>query len=76
MNYSDKSYMCRVDFFTENGKWKYTDEIDLCSIWNDSILTDAFAKKMIELGRYKGLIAICLDPYHQHSFPLMYRIPE
>ncbi len=81
-HYSDKTESVRVDFFKESGKWGYTEAV----IWTGSyryeekrqLMHDAFAESLIahlrdEQGnvRHRGMTAVCLEPYHEHSHPIM-----
>lgn len=71
-NYSDNAAMCRVDFFKESGKWYDTESVDFTGLYDSVDIHVAFntALKRHLDGRMKGMRAICLDPYHQHSYPL------
>ena len=60
-HYSDKSESVRVDFFKESGKWGYTEAV----IWTGSYRYD---KGNV---RHRGMTAVCLEPYHEHSHPIM-----
>ena len=77
MNYSDKSSHARVGFFKQRGKWYTTEEV----VWPDGmysgvLIHDAFKAALREHfkdnpDRLKGMIAVCLDPYHELAHPLM-----
>jgi hypothetical protein len=74
--YSEDPASVRVDFFTTYGKWKYTEAVKWTGEWKgDSLIHDQFIKSLKDhLGeekpRLKGLRAICLEPYHEHSHPI------
>jgi hypothetical protein len=82
MGYSEKEDMVRVDFFKEGGKWYCTEAVrwtgcyrnegdDFCSIH------DAFKQSLRDhLGghRLSEMIAVCLEPYHEHSHPIMIKV--
>jgi hypothetical protein len=85
MNYSDRPNMCRVDFFTESGKWKYT-----AAVWFDddtysgTLIHDAFIvalykffiSKDATLHYCSGMRAVCLEPHHEHSHPISMMLPQ
>lgn len=81
-HYSDDPHMVRVDFFKETGKWYTTEAIAMTGEWKGgphSQLHDMFAKALIKHLTHDGhgsvrlddMIAVCLEPYHEHSHPLM-----
>lgn len=77
MNYSDKPYQVRVDFFKPSGKWYETE----CMVWSgessaDCNIVEEFKHSLQEHleGRMKGMYAVCLDPYHENSYPLMVEV--
>lgn len=80
MGYSDDEAMVRVDFFKPSGKW-YTTEAIKFFPWAQAEGSpyDAFEKSLeqhLRRGdggglRLEGMIAVCLEPYHEHAFPLM-----
>lgn len=88
MNYSDDPFMVRVDFFKPSGKWYTTEAVKWLSYDNISIIK-AFAKSLKnhlkkpeglqpsngEL-RLSGMIAICLNPYHEYSTPAMLEVDK
>ena len=77
MNYSSESSHVRVDFFQQSGKWYATEEV----VWMEHMhsgvpLHDAFKAALREHFksdpyRLRGMIAVCLDPYHHMGLPLM-----
>ena len=82
MGYSKDDRMVRVDFFRESGKWYTTEDM----IWDrysnkDSdgkgieLVDETFKRCLNEQfpGQFIGMIAICLEPYHEHAFPQMVR---
>jgi hypothetical protein len=81
-HYSDDPYMVRVDFFKDSGKWYTTEAVPMTGEWRggpNSQLYDMFAKAIIEhltdngrgSVRLGDMIAVCLNPYHEHAHPLM-----
>jgi hypothetical protein len=84
MNYSDNESSCRVDLFTQNGKWKYTIAVDFGVFYNEPLIHDAFRMAMQRYFdewdrgevRYRGMRAVCLEPYHVHAHPITIDIPE
>lgn len=81
-HYSKATNSVRVDFFKESGKWYTTEEV----IWDGAhytgLINDCFKSvlthhlKTATGIRLSGMIAVCLDPYHEDSFPLMCRVAE
>ncbi|MDH5572774.1 MAG: hypothetical protein OEY89_13490 [Gammaproteobacteria bacterium] len=82
MGYSINPAQVRVDFFTESGKWHDTIEMewleyddsegDKVESIHDIFIRSIFAYFEEEGGvRLRGTTAICLEPYHEHSYPLM-----
>ena len=81
MGFTTKQGMVRVDFFKPSGKWYTTEEMHWDRYYSygnneDSVFEsthDTFKRCLREqIGdQYKGMIAICLEPYHEHSYPLM-----
>lgn len=72
------SKIVRVDFFKQSGKWHAKEGM----LWDryksvDSngyeSLRDTFLRCLKnQFGdRYNGMIAVCLEPYHEHSYPVM-----
>lgn len=75
-NYSSNPGSVRVDFFKESGKWYATEAVDMGPYYNMDFLHDAFARALwthLE-GRLDGMLAVCLQPYHKHSHPIMLRV--
>jgi hypothetical protein len=74
MNYSNNPEEVRVDFFKESGKWCATEVLKFDSYYSkDEIITDTFKRCLKEQfpNNYRDMIAVCLDPYHEHAHPLM-----
>lgn len=89
-NYSDEEKMVRVSFFRirERGfKW-YADEAVEFGPWRAGTnggadIFTAFEQSLVKhLGkengkvRFGGMLAVCLDPYHEHAHPIMLVVPE
>jgi hypothetical protein len=79
MNYSENPRSCRVDFFTESGKWKYTNAVVFTDEeYRHPIIHEAFARALHralydtkhQRMTYGGLRAVCLTPYHVHEHPI------
>lgn len=72
MNYTDDDSMVRVDFFKPTGKW-YTTEAVKWLYFSKVSIHESFAESLrVHLGtRLSDMDAICLDPYHEHSHPVM-----
>lgn len=73
MNYSNNPKMVRVDFFKESGKWYTTEEMEWLYYNGENQIHDAFLWSLIQAfnGRYAGMTAVCLHPYHANAHPLM-----
>lgn len=77
-NYSEDPAMCRVDFFKPSGKWYCTEAVRFVK-WKaspDNLIHDAFKQSLREHfkdtpDRLSGMTAVCLDPHHELSHPLM-----
>lgn len=80
-NYIEDPSSCRVDFFKESGKWYTTEAVKFVGAWagsTDNLIHDAFRRSLREHfkdrpDRLQGMTAVCLEPYHEHSHPLMVR---
>ena len=81
-HYSESENSVRVDFFKESGKWYTTEAVKWDNDIYKGLINECFKTALIrhlksESGfRLSGMIAVCLDPYHEHSFPLMCRVAE
>lgn len=77
MGYSADENMVRVDFFRESGKWYCSEAVKWTGEWTGkSSILDEFARSLIQHLRDGGIrlsemTAVCLEPYHEHSHPLM-----
>lgn len=72
MNYSDDESSVRVDFFRASGKW-YDSEAMIWTDYNAPDIMAAFRECLYKHldGRFEGMTAVCLHPYHKNAFPLM-----
>lgn len=87
MGYVEDSSMVRVDFFRpreDGGKWYTTEGVKWLTYaeWagedSGKLIHDAFQEALeahLE-GRLRGMIAVCLEPYHEHGHPLMMKVPN
>ena len=79
MGYSSDSRMVRVDFFKPSGTWQATEAIEWTGGWEDRVpIHDAFMSSLrhhFESKRgaktFAEFDAICLEPYHHLSHPIM-----
>jgi hypothetical protein len=77
-NYSINPCSCRVDFFKPSGKW-YTTEAIIWDRYHTNGLggfedIQATFKRLLReqlKGRLSDTTAVCLQPYHEFSHPLM-----
>ena len=84
MGYDRDESMVRVDFFKPSGKWYSTEAIKWIT-WNGAerldhgphmLIHDAFREalsKDLQASKLMqdGMFAVCLDPYHEFSFPII-----
>lgn len=73
MSDKDKAF---VVFFKESGKY-YTEEMIDMPYKEDGYIVDYFKeclKKHLSDGRLKGMIAVCMEPNHKDSYPLMVKV--
>ena len=81
MRYSNNPAIVRVDFFKDTGKWYQTHEMKwlryTTSIANSILLTELIHETMLRSlavafpEHYHDMIAVILDPYHEHGIPIM-----
>lgn len=73
MGYSEDDSIVRVDFFKAGGKWYTTEAVPWTGGYDNCNIHEAFDKSLRDhLGdRLCEMDAICLQPYHEHSHPLM-----
>lgn len=76
-HYAQDPNSVRVDFWQRGlygrMKWKYTEAVIWPSeLYGTYLIHDAFRQVLkAHLGtRMKGLVATCLEPYHEHSHPI------
>ena len=81
-NFTDNEKSCRVDIFKESGKWYTTIAVEFEN-WlaqnkdgSYNIIHDEFKKALYKVigNSYKSMWAVCLEPYHELSHPLMMKI--
>ena len=80
MGYSEDESMVRVDFFKESGKWYCAEAVKWLTYGTEEgkkgiLIHEAFVEALInhlgfERPRLNGMTAICLEPYHQFSYPI------
>lgn len=84
MGYSNDSKQVRVDFFKESGKWGYTEAVEWTGQYRDSQVAREFALSLRNhllqddghILNHSGMIAVCLEPYHENAYPLMLRVDD
>jgi hypothetical protein len=76
-NYSENESSIRVDFFKPGGKWQFTKAIQWTGGYKNCCIIDAFESSLrdagVSLTKYN---IVCLEPYHEHSHPLMIKATE
>lgn len=82
-NYSDNADSVRVDFFKKSGKWYTTEAVKWTGKYGDgSLIHREFAKSLLDhltvdgKVRLNDMVAVCLEPYHQHSHPMMMDVSD
>jgi hypothetical protein len=76
-HYTENPRMVRVDFFKTNAfgrptKWYLTEAVEFTP-YDGVLIHDAFTQSLerhLE-GRLRGMVAVCLEPYHEHSHPIV-----
>jgi hypothetical protein len=82
MGYTIDECMVRVDFFKENGKWYTTEAVRWIGEYNFGLPEYEFAfsleNHLFKDGKYRlsDMTAVCLQPYHHNSFPLMMKVSD
>lgn len=87
MGFSAEEDMVRVDFFKQSGKWYTTEAVKWTGdYWVDrpngmstkrgELIHKAFIHSLRDHfedcpSRLAGMDAVCLNPYHEHSHPIM-----
>ena len=77
-HYSTTANSVRVDFFKKSGKWYATEAVmwldyrekDIHKGLRDSLIAGGFHQ------RFSGMRAVCIEPYHEHEFPIMLIVPS
>jgi len=74
-NYSDNPAMVRVDFF-KRSRW-YTTEAVKWLDYHASPIDGLIISLTAHLnGRLGGMLAVCLEPYSELSYPVTWLIPH
>lgn len=70
-NYCKDPAVVRVDIFKPSGKWHTTEEVMFLRYRGD--ILSAFTESLHKAvgSRYSGMVAVCLEPYHENAHPLM-----
>ena len=81
MGYTTDERMTRVDIFKENFKWYTTialrwDRYDPDEDSNYESIIETFKRccKAQFKNSFAGMFAVCLEPYHKYSYPLMIKL--
>ncbi len=90
-NYSEDSSSVRVDFFKPEGKWYTTEAVEwigkfeehalIYEEFADSVWTHLKATTKEDIRpkgyiRLSDMVAVCLEPFHPHSHPLMMKVED
>ena len=88
---SEEPNHVRVDFFKPSGKWYTTEEmiwpdnLYMCKIeqldgsTKINLLHDAFKEALnqhLKRPRLYDMWVICLEPYHEYSYPIMMKVSD
>ena len=71
-NYSNNESSVRVDIFKPSGKWYQSIAVsgaDYTGCVHNSVRKAT--KEHLGTG-FKGMTAVCIHPYHEHSHPVMF----
>lgn len=65
-----------VNFFKDCGKWYTSEKVKWTGLQKDCLLIDAFNQSLRDHfrdtpNRLSGMIAVCMEPLHEHSHPVM-----
>ncbi len=88
-NYSNVSSCVRVDFFKLSGKYYTTEAVNWMGRYKEEeLIYEQFADSVIRHLRestpehnvpnirLSDMVAVCLDPFHPHSHPLMMKVED
>lgn len=76
-NFTTDQRMVRVDFFKSSGKWHTTIAMEWKGYHGHPVTEfEETLKSNLggDVGRYSGMMAVCLEPYNFNSFPVMIRL--
>lgn len=86
MGYSENPAMVRIDFFKASGKWYCTEAVKWTGDYhfanNKQLMQDSFKQTLLDhlmVGgtvRLLDMFAVCLEPYYEHSCPIMMAVSE
>lgn len=81
MGYSENDGMVQVDRFKDSGKWYDRFAIDMSGHYNSTTPVDGLREALAADVRWseeyvqdcldRGFYFVCLEPYHQYSYPVM-----
>lgn len=72
MGYCETDSVVRVDRFKERGKWYDTFAIDMAEEYHATSIHEGLRRCLAKRGiSTQGYIFVCLEPYHEHSHPVM-----
>lgn len=79
MGFTTKEGMVRVDLFKESGKWYDTVELDMNKrevYFYKGPIVDRISELFQQQypGRYQDMTAVCLEPYFENKFPIMWKV--
>jgi hypothetical protein len=82
MGFTTDERMVRVDFFKPSGKWYTTEAVKWTGHYDKGLIHREFAQSLKDhffgapARRLSGMLAVCLEPYHQHTHPIMLHVDE
>jgi hypothetical protein len=89
MGFTTDERMVRVDFFKSSGKWYTTEAVKWTGEYDKGLIHREFARSLrdhlskdfpavgdVGTPRLSGMLAVCLEPYHQHTHPIMLHVDE
>ena len=77
MGYDVNDNVVRVDQFKPRVKWYQTLAIDMSGLYESESPSFALRSALVAAGHdIEQWTYVCLEPYHQHSYPVMLRATD
>ena len=73
-NYSDNPSHVRIDAFRGSGKWYLSEMVDMTGFYELPPMEAVKRAVTLKLkGRLIGMWIVCLDPYCESPYPVMFK---